>query len=103
MTDRVRAEDVVDELRRAFAESLRESVAGLPSAQALQLADRLCAIWIELLSGLLVAMPSRSRFDVQQITADWRAGLLIEQIVSKHGCSRKTAYRYHPQKVSRVA
>ena len=48
-------------------------------------------------------MPALPRYNTDAIAADWHAGLSIDEIVEKHQCSRKTAYRYHPQKVSRIA
>lgn len=104
MSERTKAEDHLDELRRAFQRGICEVLTGTPPAHAFQAADKLCEIWKELLAGCVVSMPALPRYNTDAITADWHVGLSIDQIVEKHQCSRKTAYRYHPAKVvSRIA
>lgn len=99
MSERTKAEDHEDELRRAFAEGIRQVLTDTPAAHAFQAADKLCEIWKTLLAGCIVSMPAAPRYDTDQITRDWHAGMRIDAIVDKHKCSRKTAYRYHPQNV----
>lgn len=98
MRDEAKAEDLVDELRGKFAEHIRECVAGLPPAQALQLADSLCTVWIESLAGLRVTHRALPSADGAAISRDWSDGLTLAEVMARHECSRATAYRYHPSK-----
>ncbi len=98
MSEDANADELTDALRTAFAERIRSAVSGLPASQALQLADTLCHVQIDLLAGKRVRFKAAKAIDADAITEDWRRGLLIKEIVDKHGCSRVTAYRYHPKK-----
>lgn len=99
MAEDTRAEDLTEDLREAFAQGIRAAVADLPAHHALQLADTLCTIQISVLAGKRVTYRATQQIDGAAITADWHEGLTIQQIVDKHGCSRRTAYNYHPQNV----
>lgn len=102
MSDKVKADDLVPALRDAFARNIREALAGTPSAQALQLADQLCTVWKEQLAGLLVDGGSAAkRIDGAAISADWGDGRTLAEIMTKHDCSRRTAYNYHPSNQGR--
>lgn len=97
MSDKVKADDLVAPLREAFARSIRETLAGTPPAQALQLADQLCAVWRGLLAGLVVdGGKAGPRIDAEAIANDWRDGKTLGEIMVAHGCSRATAYNHHP-------
>lgn len=101
MSDRVRADDLVEELRQRFVASLRETVASVSPANALEAADALCETWLEATRGLLVAGRPRRRVDGEAIAADWRAGRPLREIRRRHGCSRAAAYKYHPNRTTR--
>lgn len=103
--DDVRAEEVVEALRARFATALCEALGDLPPAQAMQMADGLCTIWMESLAGLRVthrAEPT-SCVDGAAIARAWHDGLQVTEIMRRHGCSRATAYRYHPTHMRRQA
>lgn len=96
MADDVKANEMVAELRAAFAGSIREVLREVPAHQALQLADGLCAIWLDRLAGLRVTHPAKPAVDGAAIAEDWRRGSSLRQIMRDHRCSKATAYRYHP-------
>jgi len=98
--DDVAAEDTVDPLRGAFAQYIRECVAGMPSAQALQVADGLCSIAIVLLAGRRVTFKDLPAIDTRAITESWRKGCSLHDVMKTHKCSRATAYRHQPKKHS---
>lgn len=95
MADDAKAEEMIDRLRDTFAQRIRDSVADLPPQQALQLADALCYVQLEVLAGMRVHYRARA-IDGEAIAEDWRRGLTLQEITRKHGVSRPTAYRYHP-------
>jgi hypothetical protein len=97
MTD-IKIEEETEALRAEFAKALHFAISGLPSAQAFQAADHLCVILQAHLSGHRVTFPAQPKYDGEAIAEDWRAGMGVEQITEKHGCTRPTAYKYHPQK-----
>jgi hypothetical protein len=101
MSDDVKGEDVVEQLREAFAANIRTAIAGLPAHQALQLADTLCAVQLDALASLRVSYRARPAVDGAAITEDWRRGLTVQEITKKHGVSRPTAYKHHPTKGQR--
>lgn len=96
MSERIKATDIVDQLRAAFAAGIAEVIVGTPAHVALQAADHLCAVWLLELAGLEVAVPAQPKVDGPAITEDWRRGLSLGEIREKHGCSRSTAYNHHP-------
>lgn len=98
MSERVKASEVVDQLRTAFATGIREVITGTPAHVALQAADHLCGLWIAELAGLDVAVPALPKVDGEAIAEDWRRGLSADEIRQKHRCSKRTAYNYHPTK-----
>lgn len=101
MAEDTKAEELTDDLREAFATSIRQAVAGLPAHQALQLADSLCHIQINLLAGKRVTYKAARVIDGEAIAEDWRRGKTVQEITSAHGCSRRTAYNHHPNKTRR--
>ncbi|QDH70858.1 hypothetical protein [Marilutibacter alkalisoli] len=101
MAEDTKAEELTDALRDAFAANLRTAVAGLPAHQALQLADTLCRVQLDMLAGKRVTYKASKAIDGEAIAEDWRRGKTIQEIVEQHGCSRVTAYRYHPNKRTR--
>lgn len=96
MSGDTKGDDVVEQLREAYATSIRAAVADLPAHQALQLADTLCSVQLEVLAGLRVSYKARRVWDGEAITEDWRRGLTLAEIMKKHECSRAAAYKYHP-------
>jgi hypothetical protein len=103
MRDEAKAEEMVDQLREAFAQNIRTAMTGLPAHQALQLADTLCAVQLELLAGLRVSYRAREPIDGEAIAESWRRGLSLREVIAAHGCSRPTAYKYHPGKRTKRA
>ncbi len=103
MRDDAKADELIDPLRTAFAERLREAVADLPAHQALQLADTLCAVQLEVLAGLRVSYRAIVPVDGAAITEDWRRGHSLREVMGRHGISRTTAYKYHPNRSVRQA
>lgn len=101
MAEDTKAEELTDDLRDAFARGIRETVAGLPAHQALQLADTLCHIHLSVLAGKRVTYKATKAIDGEAIAEDWRRGRTLDEIRKAHGCSRATAYNYHPTKRDR--
>lgn len=98
MSERIKATDIVDQMRAAFATGIAEVIVGTPAHVALQAADHLCAVWLAELAGFEVAVPALPKVDGAAITEDWRRGLSADEIRRKHGCSKRTAYNYHPMR-----
>lgn len=103
MTDKVKAIELLEPMRELFAEQIRKTLAGTPGHEAFQCADALCRVWLEELRGLLVDGGAVRAIDHDAIAADWSAGRSVEEIISRHGCSRATAYNHHPSKRRRAA
>lgn len=99
MTDKTRPEDLVPILRDAFARQIREALTGTPAHHALQLGDALCTLWIDAIRGLVIEGGPLRSIDHAAITRDWHAGLSADQIATRHGISRATAYNHHPDRV----
>jgi hypothetical protein len=98
MADDAKADDHLDQLRDQFALQIRTAVRDLPPHLALQLADSLCAVQLNLLAGLRVTYKAAPKIDGEAIAEDWARGLSIGEITRKHGVTRPTAYKYHPNK-----
>lgn len=98
MSDDAKADELVDKLRDAFARNLRTAVADLPAHQALQLADALCAVQLDVLAGLRVSYRSRDPIDGAAIAEAWARGKTLRDITSEFKVSKPTAYKYHPAK-----
>lgn len=103
MTEEANADELVDPMRDAFAQNIRDTVRELPAHQALQLADNLCLIWLDQLSGMRVTYRLKPMPNGHAIAEDWAKGVHISEIMKKHKCSRATAYRYHPNKNNRLS
>lgn len=101
MSGDTKGDEIVAQLRDAYADSIRSAVADLPAHQALQLADTLCSVQLEVLAGLRVTYKVRPSWDGDAIKEDWRRGLTLAEIMKKHECSRTAAYKYHPGSPSR--
>lgn len=102
MADDVKADEYTDALRRRFAHSISKGVAGIPAHHALQLADTLCMVQADVLAGKRVSYRARVECDAAGIAEDWRKGLSVGEVMSKHGISRTTAYKHHPNKQARA-
>lgn len=98
MSDDAKADEMVDQLREAFARNLCTALTGLPAHQALQLADSLCAVQLDVLAGMRVSYKAKPAIDSEAITEDWRRGLTVAEITRKHGISKPTAYKHHPNR-----
>jgi hypothetical protein len=96
VADDIKAEDFTDPLRNAFAKQIRDGVPGIPPHHALQLADSLCMIEADLYAGKRVSFRAKPEVDGAAITESWRLGLSLPEIRAKHGISKSTAYKYHP-------
>lgn len=103
MREDTKADEMVDELRQAFAQRIRDEVGALPTHQALQLADALCDVQLDLMAGLRVTYRAKTKHDPVAIRADWVAGRTLPEIMNRHGCSRTKAYEHHPSKLKRQA
>ncbi len=103
MSDDAKADEMVDQLREAFARNLCTAMAGLPAHQALQLADTLCAVQLDVLAGLRVSYRARDPIDGAAIAEAWAQGKALREIMRDFKCSKVTAYKYHPTKASKRA
>lgn len=101
MAGDVKADEFVDQLRSEFSDQIRTTVRDLPPHQALQLADALCRVQLDVLAGLRVNYRARPEIDGDAIAESWRRGLSLREVMREHGCSRVTAYKYHPNKADR--
>lgn len=95
-----KADELLDQLRDEFTRQIRQAIAELPGHQALQMADALCRIQLEVMSGLRVSYRKQSGPDGDAISEDWANGLSPAEIQRKHRVSRATAYRYHPRNLA---
>lgn len=102
MTERIRVDQVAEQIQAQFIETIRDTVRTLTPAQAIQVADDLFGKLKDTLAGLNVAFPSPPKVDGEAIAEDWRRGLSAADIQSKHGCSRRTAYNHHPNARTRA-
>lgn len=103
MSDDAKADEMLDQLRDAFALNIRKAVSDLPAHQALQLADALCTVQLDVLAGLRVSYRSREPIDGQAIAEAWAQGKTLRDIMGTFKCSKATAYNHHPTKGKRVA
>ncbi len=103
MAEDIKADELTNALRDSFAASIRLALTDLPAHQALQLADTLCCVQLEVLAGLRVRYKATPAVDGKAIKEDWRKGLSIGEITAKHQVSRPTAYKHHPSKSVRRA
>jgi hypothetical protein len=103
MAEDVKADELTETLRTSFAESIRDAIADLPPHLALQLADTLCSVQLDVLAGLRVRYKARTEVDSLAITEDWRKGLSLGEITDKYQVSRTTAYKHHPNRNVRHA
>lgn len=100
MADDAKAEELLDQLRDSFAAQIRSAVTDLPAHQALQLADALCTVQLDMLAGMRVHYKSKPTVDGEAIAESWRTGSTLRDVMAKHSCSRVTAYKYHPNKAA---
>lgn len=98
MADDAKADEYLDQLRDGFAGQIRSAIRDLPAHQALQLADSLCTIQLNVLAGMRVTYKAAPKVDGDAIAEDWARGLSVAEITRKHGVTKPTAYKYHPNK-----
>lgn len=98
MAEDVKGDALTHELRESFAKTIRTAVAGLPAHQALQLADTLCSVQLDVLAGLRVSYKAKPTVDGLAIAEDWALGKPLREVMRDNKCSRVTAYKYHPTK-----
>lgn len=98
MADDAKADEMLDQLRDSFARQIRQVAIDLPPHQALQLADALCAVQLEVLAGLRVLYRAPPKVDGESITEAWRRGRSLSEITREFKVSKVTAYKYHPDK-----
>lgn len=98
MADDAKAEEVLDQLRESFATRIRDVARDLPAHQALQLADSLCRVQLDLLAGMRVHYKAKPVVDGLAIAESWARGKSLREVMHDHGCSKVTAYKYHPTK-----
>lgn len=98
MAEDVKADELVDQLRDEFNRKLRAEVSDLPAHQALQLADALAIVQLDVCAGLRVTYKAPPKFDADAVAEDWARGLSIGEITRKHKITKPTAYKHHPGK-----
>lgn len=103
MADDIKVDELVDQLRDSYANSIRIAEPGIPAHAARQLADTLVAVQMEILAGKRVSYRAKAGIDGDAITEDWRRGKPLQEIMRDHACSRAAAYKYHPSKLQRRA
>ena len=103
MAEDVKADEMVDQLRDEFNQRIRAAVVDLPPHQALQLADALCRVQLDVLAGLRVSYKAPPKVAGDAIAEDWMRGLSIGEITRKHNVSRAAAYNHHPNKKARLS
>ena len=103
MADDAKAEELLEQLRDGFNRRIRETLRDYPPHQALQLADALCTVQLDVLAGMRVSYKAKPPVDGDAVTEDWRRGRTLSEIMKDHECSRVTAYKYHPNKAKRRA
>lgn len=96
MAEDVKADELVDQLRDSFNQKLRDEIKDLPAHQALQLADALALVQLDVLAGMRVSYKAAPKVDVGAVAADWMRGMSITELCQKHNISKATAYRLHP-------
>jgi len=100
VADDAKADEYLEQLREGFHSQILNAVRDLPAHQALQLADNLCTIQLNVLAGLRVTYRAAAKVDAGQVVEDWRRGLSLQEIMRKHGISRSAAYKHHPGRSS---
>ena len=101
MADDIKADELIEPLRDSYAQSIRTVEPGIPAHAALQLADALLAVQLDVLAGKRVSYKAKPPIDGEAIAESWRHGLPVEEVMRKHGCSRSAAYKHHPSKAQR--
>lgn len=102
MADDIKADELISPLRDQYAERIRGLEPSMPAHAALQLADALVAVQLDVLAGKRVTYRAKATIDGDAITESWRRGEPLEEIMQKHGCSRPTAYRWHPSRLKKT-
>ncbi len=103
MADDIKADELIDQLRNSYADSIRVAEPGIPAHAAFQLADALVAVQLDVMAGKRVSYRAKAPINAEAITEDWRRGLPLQDIMKKHRCSRAAAYKYHPSKLRQSA
>lgn len=103
MAEDVKAEELVDQLRDSFNLKLRAELKEIPPHQALQLADALALVQMDVLAGLRVRYRKAAPVDAEAVAESWRRGLSIGEVCREHRISRTTAYELHPNRKTRRA
>lgn len=103
MAEDVKADELVDQLRDSFNRKLRDEIKDLPAHRALQLADALALVQLDVCAGLRVRYAKGAQVDAGAVAESWRRGLSIGEVCQKHGIPRATAYYHHPNKKARRA
>ena len=99
MSDDAHVDEVVDQVKAAFAEIIRDCFGEKsPPTLSQYVAARLCESWISELRGMRVSVPSSQRGRREAIASDWVAGFGLLEVMLRNNCSRATAYRYHPSR-----
>jgi hypothetical protein len=103
MAEDVKADELVDQLRDSFNQKLRDEIKDLPAHQALQIADALALVQLDVFAGLRVRYRQGAKVDADAIAESWRRGLSINEVCQLHAVSRSVAYYHHPNKKARRA
>lgn len=86
-------EEMIDQLRAAYAAQISTVMRELPAHMALQLADDLCRVQVETLAGLRIAYRPARKVDEEAVISSWRRGSAIPSLMREFDISRATVYR----------
>ncbi|MCW0398759.1 hypothetical protein NB688_000573 [Xanthomonas sacchari] len=98
MAEDIKADELMDHLRSQFAASIRSAIDGLPAHQALQVADLLCAVQMDVLAGKRVSYRAKPDINAEAVAEAWRRGMTVAEITRQFKISRTAAYKYHPSR-----
>jgi len=98
MAEDIKADDLLDQLRDSYVASIRAAEPGIPAHSALQIADMLVRVQLDVFAGKRVRYRSKAEFNGAAVAEDWARGLPVQEIMRKHGCSRSAAYKHHPSR-----
>ncbi|MBN4937319.1 hypothetical protein JY409_04585 [Stenotrophomonas maltophilia] len=96
MAEDIKADELLDQLRESYVASIRAAEPGIPAHAALQIADMLVTVQMDVFAGKRVRYRSKAEFNGAAIAEDWARGMPVQEIMRKHNCSRSAAYKYHP-------
>lgn len=96
MAEDIKADELLDQLRESYVASIRAAEPSIPAHSALQIADMLVTVQLDVFAGKRVRYRAKIELNAVAIAEDWARGVPVQEIMSKHQCSRSAAYKYHP-------